>query len=171
MWPFKQVKNWFFPKEYLDYRDSLRGLVLYLPAGDLDALVAWCKKWVPYRSDTDTGLADGKYDPLQNYNGADLTIKARGGDCESIAAVYVEVGDSPEWTAAGWSFFHVCMVYANNTAHDVARFDHVDGRTGWIDGVVYYGDLAAMRAYYDSIDWSITNWWVANDLGEIVRHL
>ena len=171
MWPFKQVKNWFFPKEYLDYRDSLRGLVLYLPVGDLDALVAWRKKHIPYRSDTDTGLPDGKYDPLQNFNGADLTIKAKGGDCESIAAVYVEVGDSPEWTAAGWAWEHVCMVYADNTAHDVAFFYAPDGRTGWIDGVVYYGDLAAMRAYYDSIDWSITNWWVANDLGEIVRHL
>lgn len=171
MWPFQQVKDWFFPKEYLEYRDSLRGLVLYLPIGDIEALIAWRKRWIPYRSDTDTGKPDGKYDPLQNYNGADLTIKAKGGDCESIAAVFVEVGDSPEWTAVGWSFKHILMVYADYTAHDVAFFTDPDGKTGWIDGIAYYGDFKAMKAYYDSIDWIITYWAIVNDIGEIVKQL
>ena len=164
MWPFKQAKEWFFPKEYLEYRDNLRGLVLYLPVGNLDALVAWRKEWVPYRSDTDTGLSDGKYEPLQNFNGADLTIKAKGGDCESIAAVYVEV---IAWWH-GWTAEHITMVYADNTAHDVAFFYAPDGRTGWIDGDVHYGNRADMKAYYDSIGWYITDGWVANDIGQTV---
>ena len=91
------------------------------------------------------------------------------GDCESIAAVYVEVGDSPEWTAAGWTWEHVVMVYEDNTAHDVGFFHHPDGRTGWIDGDVHYGDRADMRAYYDSVGWYITDWWVVNDIGQFVR--
>ena len=162
MWPFKQVKDWFFPQEYLEYRDSLRGLVLYLPVGNLDALVAWRKKHVPYRSDTDTGKPDGKYDRLQNYNGADLTIKAKGGDCESIAAVYSEVIRA--W--AGWESWHVRMVYADNTAHDVAVFCDPDGNMGWIDGAIYCGGYDDMRAFYDSIGWHIIDWQTVNDIGE-----
>ena len=168
MWPFKQVKNWFFPP--CEYRDSVAALVAYLPIGNLDNLLCWSKKWIPYRSDTNTGKPDGVYDPLQNYNGADLTIKAKGGDCESIAAVFVEVIDSPEWTAAGWASQHICMVYSNNTAHDVCFFDGPNG-TGWIDGAIYYGTYTDMRAYYDSIGWRIIDWWIANDLGQEITEL
>ena len=167
MWPFKQIKNWFFPPTYLEYRDSVDALVAYLPAGDLDALAAWCEKWVPYRSDTDTGKPDGIYDPLQNYNGADLTIKAKGGDCESIAAVYVEV--IAQWH--GWQSEHVYMAYADYTAHDVCYFQRPDGTTGWIDGQVWDGGYEDMYAFYKAEGWLITDWWVASDIGQEVRPL
>ena len=171
MWPFKQIKEWFFPKQYLEYRDSVVTLVAYLPVGDISALFTWEELHIPYRYDTDTGKKDGKYDRLQNYNGADLTIKAKGGDCESKASVFVEVGNSPEWTAAGWSFRHILMVYADYTAHDVALYTGPKGQTGWFDGAIYSGDYSAMKKHYDSIGWYITYWAVVNDIGQIITEI
>ena len=159
------LSSWF--NAGTEYRDSLAGLVAYLPVGDLEVLIYWRQKWIPYRSDTDTGLPDGKYDPLQNYNGADLTIKAKGGDCESIAAVFSEVIRA--WH--GWRSFHICMVYANNTAHDVAFFIDPNGRTGWIDGGVHYGHYEDMKDFYACVGWNITYWWEVNDLGEKIRSI
>jgi hypothetical protein len=159
---FKAIKDWFFPP--LEYRDNLRDLALYLPVGNLDALVAWCNKWIPYRRDLNE---QGGFDPLQNYNGADLTIKAKAGDCESIAAVYSEVIRT--WT--GCESWHVFMLYADGKAHDVAVFTLPGGRQGWIDGQVHYGGYEAMYAYYKADGWYITDWWVVNDLGQATGEL
>lgn len=173
MWPFKQIKNWFFPREYLDYRDSLRGLIEYLPAGNLEALVAWRNTHILYRSDTGTGKPDGRYDPLQNYNGADLTIREKSGDCESIAAVYSEV--IRQW--AGWESWHVAFFFPNPdeggkySGHDVAVFFTPDLRQGWIDGGVHYGGYEDMYAFYQAEGWVIEDWWVANDIGQNTRSL
>ena len=162
IWLFKQIKNWFaFP----EYRDSLAALVVYLPVGDLESLLMWAKKWLPYRYDTDTGEENGKYDPLQNYNGADLTIKAKRADCESIAAVFSEV---IRWWK-GWESWHVCFVFTRTynkyEAHDVCFFKRPDGSMGWIDGQVYEGGYNAFKQHYDLIGWDICDWYIVNDMG------
>lgn len=170
---FSGVKNWFFPPEYLEYRDSLRGLVEYLPPGDLDALVAWRKKHVPYKSDTDTGKPDGKYDYTQEYNGADLTIKMKAGDCESIAALYSEV---IRWWK-GWRSHHILMYFVDRKGpkkklqgHDVAVFTTPAGKLGWIDGEIHWGGYPEMKKFYaDEWGWDIKSWWVANDIGQKVN--
>src|SRR3990167_171639 len=158
MWPFKQIKAWF---AWPEYRDSLAALVAYLPVGDLSALVMWRVKWVPYKSD------EGDGGGLDNYNGADLTIKAKGGDCESIAAVYSET--VRQWSQ--WESWHVCFVFTRTDgktyeAHDVAFFVDDKGRMGWIDGGIYYGDYKAFLQAYDLQGWHIIDWWQANDIGE-----
>lgn len=166
MWPFKQIKEWFaFP----EYRDSVEALLAYLPVGDLQSLIDWVAKWIPYKYDTDTGEENGKYDPLQNFNGADLTIKAKRGDCESKAAVFVEI--IRRWF--GWDAWHITFCFTREfdkyEAHDVVFFVDPDGQMGWIDGIIYYGDYKAMRQHYDLIGWAIYDWWVANDLGEKLK--
>jgi hypothetical protein len=158
-----------FLKGYSDYKDSLDALVSYLPSGDLDTLLRWGKKWIPYRHDIDK---DGKYDPLQNYNGADLTIKAKGGDCESIAAVHSEV--IRRWPK--WESWHVCMVFTRDCgdtyeAHDVAVFKDPTYGQGWIDGQIFYGDYEAMYGFYKGEGWAIVGWWEVNDLGERIRQI
>jgi len=156
--PFKAIKNWFaFP----EYRDSVAALVAYLPIGDLSALMMWRKKWVPYKSD------EGNGGGLDNYNGADLSIKAKGADCESIAAVYSEV--IRQWPQ--WESWHVCFVFTRTDgktyeAHDVAAFLNPKGEQGWIDGPAYYGGYNDMFAFYKAEGWHIIDWWQANDIGE-----
>lgn len=172
---FKGIKEWFFPKEYLEYRDSLAGVVAYLPPGDLNALVAWRNKHLPYRSDTDTGKPDGKYDPTQEYNGADLTIKMKGGDCESLAAFCSEV--IREWK--GWSTFHVLMYFVDRTdpkktlkGHDIATFTTPSGKMGWIDGDVHWGNIHDMKKFYaDEWGWDIKSWYTASDIGQKIEAL
>lgn len=168
---FKKIKKWFsFP----EYQDSLAKLIAYLPVGRVDLLLEWALVWIPYKRDLD---AQRNYDPLQNYNGADLTIKAKSGDCESIAAVFKEVISSPEWTARGWAAEHVCFVFPNPDkpreylGHDVCFFIGEEGGSGWIDGKIYYGDYSDMRKFYDSIGWHITDWWLVNDMGEHLTEL
>ena len=154
---FKDIKEWFaFP----EYRDSLASLVEYLPPGNLKALIEWTDKWIPYTSDEGDGAG------LDNYNGADLTIKAKGGDCESIAAVYSEV--IRQWK--GWESWHVCFVFTREynkyEAHDIAFFVDNENRMGWIDGGIFYGGYEAFRQHYDLMGWKILDWWRASDSGE-----
>lgn len=165
-----------FLKGYSDYRDSVAALVAYLPEGDLETLVLWRRKWVPYRSDTDTGEADGEYDKLQNYNGADLTLKAGHGDCESRGAICKEVISSPEWAAKGWASEHIYFSFirpdGTKSAHDVAYYTHTDGRKGWIEGrIVHEGDYNDLVAHYAGLGWNIIKLWAVNDMGEKVRDL
>lgn len=160
---FRSLKEWFFPP-YLEYREDVKSLTEYLPAGDLDALAAWRAHHIPYVGDFD---ANGRFDKLQDFNGADLTIKAKGGDCESIAAVYIEV--IRHWK--GWRAWHVTMWYDDGSGHDVCAFTTPAGKQGWIDGVVRWGGYAEMADFYTSIDWKIKRWYEANDLGEEVKGL
>ena len=161
--PFKAIKAWFaFP----EYRDSVAALVAYLPVGDLDSLVMWREKWIPYKSDKGDGGG------LDNYNGADLTIKAKGGDCESIAAVYSEV--IRQWK--NWESWHVCFVFTRTEgktyeAHDVAVFIDPKGRQGWIGGDIHYGNYEDFKNYYNDIGWKIVDWFVVNDIGQKVSKL
>lgn len=155
-----------FFKGYSDYQPSVAALVAYLPVGDLETLRLWREKHIPYVKDTDPK-------GLDNYNGADLTIAAKGGDCESIAAVYKEV--IQRWP--GWQAWHVLFVFVetggNGTykAHDVCVFVDPDGEQGWIDGGVCMGGYSTMRASYEALGWHITDWWVVNDIGQLVLHI
>jgi len=163
MWPLRQIKAWFaFP----EYRNSVAALVAYLPVGDITSLIAWRNKWIKYKTDAGDGRGP------DNYNGADLTIKLMFGDCESIAAVFVEV---IRWWF-GWDAVHVLFVFTcdnGNTyeAHDVACYTDPHGLRGWIDGIEYCGGYSAMRKHYDAIGWKLEDWWIVNDLGQVVEAL
>ena len=163
---FSGIVKWFTAGN--EYRGSLKELIEYLPVGDLELLVAWRKRYIPYRSDTNTGKPEGEYDFTQEYNGADLTIKMRGGDCESIAAVYSEVIRA--WK--GWSSSHVQFTFIDeNTggqlkAHDVAVFTTPSGKHGWIDGGINWGNRLDMEKFYVDWGWKLRQLWRVNDLGE-----
>ena len=153
---FKSIKKWFaFPEK----QDSLSALIAYIRVGEIIDLVVYTNVCLPY-----------KFDPnalWQIYEGADLAIKQGFGSCTAKAAVHSEV--IREWT--GWESYHVQMVYANNTAHDVSFFIDSDGEPGWLDGVVHYGDYYDMRVYYNSIGWQIVDWAIVNDIGQEVKEL
>lgn len=166
MWPFKQIKAWFaFP----EYRDSVAALVAYLPVGDLNAIAEWERVHIKYTPDVDD---KGNYDPTKEYNGADLTIKMKEGDCESKAAVFVEVGNSPEWAADGWEFHHMRMVFTNREGelkgHDVAYFRNTrKGVQGWFENGPHIGTYTDLRQFYlREQGWKIDDLWAVNDMGE-----
>jgi hypothetical protein len=160
MWPFKGIKEWFFPKEYLEYKDNIKDVAGYLPVGDLEILKEYGKRIIPYVKDTDIKNLD-------NYNGGDLTLKLRFGDCESIAAFYVEV--VAHWE--GWVSSHIYMLYENGKAHGVAHFINPEGFSYWIDGAVYKGSYKEMFDFYKSVGWDIKEMAVVNDLGETIKEI
>lgn len=171
---FGGIIKWF--KAGGEYKSSLADLIAYIPVGDLELLADWVKTHIPYRHDTDTGEADGEYDKLQNYNGADLTLKAGHGDCESRGAICKEVISSPEWAAKGWASEHIYFSFirpdGTKSAHDVAYYTHTDGRKGWIEGrIVHEGDYNDLVAHYAGLGWNIIKLWAVNDMGEKVRDL
>lgn len=173
LWPpFRQIKEWFaFPQKQKD----LAAIIAYIRVGALEDLLAYQKAFLPYRSDTDTGEPDGKYDKTQEYNGAELTIILGGGDCESLAGFFSEV---IRWWK-GWESWHVCFVftrvYNKYEAHDVCFFKRPNGSMGWMEahptpesnaGGIYEGGYEAFRQHYDLIGWEILDWWKASDTGE-----
>jgi hypothetical protein len=163
--PFKQIKDWFaFPQKQKD----LAAIIAYIRVGALEDLLAYQKEFLPYRSDTDTGKPDGKYQNFKEYIGAELMILSGGGDCEDIAAFFSEV---IRWWV-GWESWHVRFVFLDQMdggkmkAHDVAFFVTDKNQMGWIDGAIYYGGYEAFRQHYNLIGWKIQDWWIANDAGE-----
>jgi hypothetical protein len=157
---FKYWKDWFFPTEYLDKKPTLEAIRAYLPVGILEHLLAYQQKHLPYKPDTDK-LG------LDNFNGAALTVMSGGGDCESLAAFFKEI---IIWWK-GWNAEHICMAYTNGRAHDICMFQRSDGVTGWIDGKIYYGGYGEMFAFYKAWGWEISDWWVVNDIGQVVTEL
>ena len=148
---FKRIKNYFCAGS--EYRPTLEALIEYLPAGDLEALNFWVNKFIPYKSDTDP-LG------LDNFNGADLTIKERAGDCESIAAIYVEVIRAWKY----WESVHVVMLW-EKSGHDVCFFKTPSGSTGWIDGKIFWGGIPDLKKYYGT-ERKILSLFYVNDIGE-----
>lgn len=165
---FKRFKDWVTAGT--EYRPDVKSLIAYLPVGDLPVLLYWQKRYIPYKRDLDD---KGNYDRTKEYNGADLTIKLRAGDCESIAAVFSEVIRA--W--AGWLSGHIMFTFYDQNeggklkGHDVAYFVTPDGRPGWIDGAVMYGGPYEMLSYYRAIGWPIQDWWYVNDLGEKLKEV
>lgn len=156
---FRVIKDWFFPP--LEYKGSVKELVEYLPVGDLDVLCLWVEKWIPYVKDSDTK-------GLDNYNGADLTIKAKYGDCESKAAVFVEV--ISHWK--NWAAGHIWFSFNHNgiyKAHDVCWYITPKGTRGWIEVAPKVGGIDEMRQYYKFIGWDIISTYCVNDIGEKVE--
>ena len=163
---WKGIKDWFFPP-YMKRAKSLKELTALIPVGNLTALCEYTNEFVPYRYDTDTGEKDGKYDPLKNYNGADLTLKAGHGDCESKAAVHCEVIRT--W-GGGWSETHLWFAFTDSygvkRAHDICFFTTPEGREGWIEGQAQFGDRNQLVEFYKGWGWSITKLYAVNDMGE-----
>ena len=159
----KGIKEWFFPKEYLEPQPSLDALVAYLPVGDLAALSAWVKHNIPYHRDLDE---NGNYDKLQNYNGADLTIRARRGDCESRGAIFSEV--IRRWK--GWSSGHAYFKFVDDKgakkAHDICWFVTPSGQHGWMENAPHFGTDKEMVKFYAGIGWKIDAIHQVNDMGE-----
>lgn len=164
---FKTIAKWFFPP-YSEYRDSVQKLVEYLPAGNLEVLCNWVSTWITYSGDFDSA---GNYDPLQNFNGADLTIRAKSGDCESIAAVFVEI--IRHWK--GWEASHISFwftdVYGIKKAHDVCYFKAPDGKEGWIEKEPIYFDNYTIIDWYKKLGWDIYRIEFVNDIGEKINKL
>lgn len=171
MWPFKQIKDWFTAGSV--FQDTLAKTIAYLPVGDLRLLLDYQRLFLSYKPDV-CPLG------LDNYNGAELTIRAKGGDCESLAAFFVEV---IRWWF-GWESWHVCFVFTRRynvyEAHDVAFFKRPDGSMGWIEahpmpnsnaGGIYDGGYEAFRQHYDLAGWTILDWWETNDAGERLLEL
>lgn len=161
MWPFKQIKEWFTAGTV--FQDTLSKTITYLPVGNLGVLLDYQKRFLPYTPD----LANGKYDKLKEYQGAELAIIQRGDDCEGLAGFFSEV--IRQWK--GWESWHVAFVFyrlpfVKYEAHDVCVFKRPDGLQGWIDGAIYEGDYEAMHAFYKAEGWFFMDWWEANDIGE-----
>ena len=159
---FKSIKDWFFPP-YMKEVKSLTELVGLIPVGDLDALCEWMNHYIPYHHDVDE---NGKYDKTQNYNGADLTIIMKRGDCESKAAVCSEV---IRWWK-GWKSGHTYFRFIRNggqyEAHDICWFITPSGKHGWIEGIPHYGDTKQMIEYYAGMGWKIDYVTPVNDIGQ-----
>jgi hypothetical protein len=162
---FSPIKDWFFPP-YMRKVDSLDELCAVIPVGDLGALCEWVNEFIPYRHDV---ALDGKYDPLQNYNGADLTIKAGHGDCESKAAVCSEVIKRWKGWTSGHHYFQFINKNMERKAPDVCWFITPQGIKGWIEGGPLYGTDKEMVEYYAvGPGWKIDNIRQVNDIGERV---
>ena len=159
---FKSIKEWFFPP-YMREVDSVNELIGLLPVGDLDALCEWVRVYIPYHHDLDE---NGKYDPLQNYNGADLTIKARRGDCESKAAVCSEVIRWRKGWKTGHTYFQFDNRLGERKAHDICWFIAPSGQRGWIEGTPHFGNEKEMIEYYAGAGWKIDFVQEVNDIGE-----
>ena len=159
---FKAIKEWFFPS-YMVRVHTLTDLIILIPVGNLDALCEWVREFLPYHHDIDE---NGNYDPHQNYNGADLTIKAGRGDCESKAAVCSEVIRSWKGWQSGHTWFRFTNELGEIKAHDICWFIMPSGRRGWIEGRPFYGEVKDMIEYYAGIGWKIDMVYNVNDIGE-----
>lgn len=159
---FKKFYNW--ATAGTKYKGSLKELIEYLPVGDLTVLTFWINKFIPYKYDTD---AAGNYDALQNYNGADLTIRMRCGDCESKAAIFVEVIRA--WP--GWDSYHILLEYDCPPYHDIGFFVAPDGSSGFFEGVVKYGSIADVKKYFTRPGQTVVALYLVNDIGEKIKRL
>lgn len=161
--PFKAIKDWFFPKEYLEPQPNLDALVAYLPVGDLAALAAWVRQNIPYHLDIDE---NGRFDKTQDYNGADLTIKMGRGDCDSKGAVFSEVIRRWKGWQSGHSYFQFTNAKGERKAHDVCWFITPSGQKGWMENAPLFGSNKEMVEFYAGIGWKIDNIYPVNDIGE-----
>lgn len=145
-----------------EYRDNLPALIKYLPKDDLYILDFWFKKFLlpNYRPDTDP-LG------LDNFNGADLTLAAHGGDCESLHAVIVEV-----LRAWGWDVDHCVVFFKRLPHHDFAIYKKPDGSPGWYDYGINEGNIKDLKSYLETrYKNTVLELWAVNDIGEKIKRL
>jgi len=160
---------WQFYTAGRKFQNTLAKTIAYLPVGNLYVLKRYQETFLPYKSDLD---AQGRYDKTQEYNGAELTIMLKGGDCESLAAFFSEIIRA--WL--GWESWHVMFVFIDDSdgeykAHDVAFFKRPNGTVGWIDGwaesnFLHEGGYEAFVPFYATWGWYVEGWWLVNDMGE-----